>query len=233
MTMEPAGSRAAPAARHSQGRPRVSAVSVVWAVSPLFTLGLGTWAAFLYGAVRRRSWWLGGAAAVYALLAVTWLIADSPAHPGPLAAGLGATGAIGCMIGGFANALAVRGRVFGPAQPPAVDRLLAAEHEVQRRRKLRAEARALLARDPGMARELGIGRPDLRRDFDDGGLVDVNHAPAAVLATLPGLTPELAAKAVELRASRGPFVSADELSLALALPPDAVPALADLTIYPS
>ena len=86
--MEPAGTGAAPAARHSRGRPRVSVASVVWAASPLFTLGFGTWAAFLYGAIRRRSWWLGGASAVYALLAAAWLAASAPAHPGPLGYGI-------------------------------------------------------------------------------------------------------------------------------------------------
>jgi hypothetical protein len=33
-----------------------------------------------------------------------------------------------------------------------------------------------------------IGRPDLPREYDDGGLVDVNHVPAAVLAAPLGLS---------------------------------------------
>ena len=231
--MEPADPGAARAARHAGGKARVSAASVVWAASPLLTLGFGTWATFLYGAIRRRSWWLGGAAAVYALLAAAWLIVSAPAHPAPLGSALSAVCFLGCAAGGFANAVAVRRRVFGPAQSPPVDRLLAAEHAALQRRKLRQEARDLLSHDPGMARELGIGRPDLRRDYDDGGLVDVNHVPADALARLPGMTTELATRAVGLRASRGPFVSADDLSAALGLSPDSVPALAEMTIYPA
>jgi hypothetical protein len=34
---------------------------------------------------------------------------------------------------------------------------------------------------PVLARELRIGRPDVPRQFDDGGLVDLNHAPVPVL----------------------------------------------------
>jgi len=40
-------------------------------------------------------------------------------------------------------------------------------------RQRRQQARQLLANDPGLARELRIGRPDLPRDYDDGGLVAV------------------------------------------------------------
>jgi hypothetical protein len=40
-----------------------------------------------------------------------------------------------------------------------------------------------------MAWELRIGRPDLPRVYDDGGLIDVNHVPPQVLATLPGCRP--------------------------------------------
>ena len=35
-----------------------------------------------------------------------------------------------------------------------------------------------------LARELRIGRPDLPRQYDDGGLVDVNNVPVGVLAEL-------------------------------------------------
>jgi len=51
-------------------------------------------------------------------------------------------------------------------------------------RARRADARRLAAVDPPLARELGIGRPNLRRGLDDGGLVELNTAPAAVIAHL-------------------------------------------------
>jgi len=52
----------------------------------------------------------------------------------------------------------------------------------QERLARRAQARALLASDPALAGELVIGRPDRHRQYDDGGLVDVNNVPTAVLA---------------------------------------------------
>lgn len=228
MTTRPAGAVPPPPA----GRRPGWGATYLWAVAPLITLGLATWAVFLYAAIRRRSWWLGGASAAYAAL-LTVFLATSSTDSASASEGIAAVAWLACMVGGFAHALAVRGRVFGTQPPSAGDRLHEAEHEALRRRKLREEARALTVSDPVLARQLGIGRPDLRRDYDDGGLVDVNHAPAAALATLPGMTADLAAQAVELRGSRGSFVSADDLSLALGMPPTWVAALADVTVYPA
>jgi hypothetical protein len=226
MAIQPAGAVMPPAQRRHG-----TAVSYLWAAVPLVTLGLATWAVFLFAAARQRSWWLGGASAGYAALLVVWVVAAAPERTGPLADGIMAAAFIACMFGGFAHALAVRSQVFPAAAPRPGDLLHEAEHEALRRRGLREQARELATRDPALARQLGIGRPDLRRDYDDGGLVDVNHAPAAVLATLPGVTPDLAARAVELRDTRGAFVSADDLALALDMPSTWVTPLSDLTVY--
>ncbi len=215
------------------GRRPVTRWSWVWAAAPLVTLGFATWAVFLYAAIRRRSAWLGVAAAGYAAVLAVFVIADNPASRGPEAKGIGTVAWLVGMIGGFAHALAIRSQVFSDGEPPADEALQHAEEQAEQRHKLRAEARELAARDPARARELHIGRPDLWRDFDDGGLVDVNHAPSHILATLPGMTAELADKAVQLREQRGSFVSADDLSQALGLDPEGTADLADVTIYPS
>lgn len=214
-----------------RGRGGSVTTSFVWALAPLYTIGLATWAVFLYAAIRRRSWWLGGAAAVYAVLLAVFAIAESPAKPGPLASTIGALAWLACGFGGTAHALAIRRRVFFPVVDPQDAALKQAEEQVLERRKLRERARELATRDPGLARELGIGRPDLRRNYNDGGLVDVNHAPASALETLPGMTAGLAAKAVTLRQERGAYVSADDLCNALDMSPDTVSDLADRTIY--
>src|SRR5215218_1504302 len=60
------------------------------------------------------------------------------------------------------------------------------------RRVRREQARYLVYQHPAARRDLLIGRPDLPRTFDDGGLVDVNAVPESVLAGLPGLTPQQA-----------------------------------------
>lgn len=48
-------------------------------------------------------------------------------------------------------------------------------------------ARHIVQTNPALARELRIGRPDLPREYDDDGLVDVNCVPGAVLADRLGL----------------------------------------------
>lgn len=230
----PSASPEAARARHAErrrGRQGSVAASFGWAFAPLYTIGLGTWAVFLYAAIRRRSVWLGGASALYAALFAVFVVAETPAKPGPLGSSLGAVAWLACGFGGTAHALAIRRRVFFPVVDPEDEALARAEAKALERRKLRERARELAARDPSMARELGIGRPDLRRDYNDGGLVDVNHAPASALETLPGMTGAMAAKAVALRAERGAYVSADDLCNALGMSPETVSDLADRTIY--
>jgi DNA uptake protein ComE-like DNA-binding protein len=68
-----------------------------------------------------------------------------------------------------------------------------------------------VARDIDLARELRIGRPDLPRQFDDGGLVDLNHAPASVMVQLLGLSEAEAAQVIEARDRMGGFLSAEEV----------------------
>src|SRR5205807_9001109 len=86
----------------------------------------------------------------------------------------------------------------------------------QRRLSERERARRLAQDRPVVAKELGVGRPDLS-DAQDAGLVDVNNAPARVLATLPGVDDSLATRIVEARAEVHGFSSADDLGLALNL----------------
>ncbi|MFE9246403.1 helix-hairpin-helix domain-containing protein [Nocardiopsis sp. NPDC006938] len=85
------------------------------------------------------------------------------------------------------------------------------------RARRREESRALLRDEPVLARELGIGRPDLDTGYDDGGLVDLNRASAEAIASLPGLTPEHARTLVEARAA-APFVSLPDALIRSGLP---------------
>lgn len=91
--------------------------------------------------------------------------------------------------------------------------------EVEERRRRRAAARALVAEDPAAARELGIGRPDLRRHYDDGGLVDLNSAPHAVLVEVLGIDATQAEAILEARARMGRLESPDDLHLVDAIDP--------------
>jgi DNA uptake protein ComE-like DNA-binding protein len=85
-------------------------------------------------------------------------------------------------------------------------------------RAKRAQARELVAQDPLLAEELHIGRPDLGRTFDDGGLVDINHATAKAMASAFGIKPVDARTIIERRDERGGFANVDEMLVLVDLP---------------
>jgi hypothetical protein len=103
--------------------------------------------------------------------------------------------------------------------------------ESKNRIRLREKARRIARRNPQLADELGIGRPDLRKRFDDGGLIDVNHVPESYLLHLPGVNHDLAARIVELRKSVGGFDAAGDLEVTLDLMPGTLDQAQDLMIF--
>jgi DNA uptake protein ComE-like DNA-binding protein len=95
----------------------------------------------------------------------------------------------------------------------------------------RQQAREFARHHPVLARDLNIGRPDVPHDYDDGGLVDVNQVPGAVLASCLGLTPAESAAVIAARDQLGRFSSPEELSAYAQLPPDRVEALRDWMMF--
>ncbi len=103
---------------------------------------------------------------------------------------------------GTAQAFAVRNEILGEVLDLGhLSRMDTPERRALERIGRREHARELLRSDPLISYELRIGRPDLPRDFDDGGLVDINHASAAAIAQLPDLGVELASRIVSARES--------------------------------
>ncbi|WP_153534532.1 ComEA family DNA-binding protein [Actinomadura macrotermitis] len=207
--------------------PQDAPQGLLWAFTPFLTFGFGTPFSFLYAAVRRGSWNLGATAAGYGLATLGALVLmDAGSILGPL----GALMMLMLWIAGTAHAFAVRPSVFPRGNP----RNRVNEHAVQAakyRKVLRDEARTLAAEDPALAHELRIGRPDLPRAYDDGGLVDVNHAPPAALGQLPGMTGPLVERIVARRSEQGGFVSAEEMAVDIDLPPGMLPAIAEYAIF--
>lgn len=78
-------------------------------------------------------------------------------------------------------------------------------------RARRVAARKLASDDPMIARDLRIGRPDLPRQYDDGGLVDLNSAPAEAISAVCGLSSTAAEDIVAARARCGGFLTVDDL----------------------
>lgn len=210
--------------------PGRAALSVTWAALPFLSLGYATPFTFAAAALWRRSTHLVVASVVYIgifLLMLVLLPSIGKEDGTQQAVGvlLFVLAVIGC-----GHAFLIRRRVFDPDGLSGVGNESVVER-VRRQRLLRQKARDLAASDPGLARELRIGRPDLPRQYQDGGLIDVNHAPVEVLATLPGITPELAARIERVRAGTGGFVSAEELSALAGLPPGLTGDVADYAVF--
>lgn len=220
--------------------------SVLWALLPLLTFGMGTVFVLGWAAYRLRSRWLAVSAAVALVVTVLALALTGAPEGSARSAWGGALILVVLMGGGLAATFAVRGSLVDPGgrgawgaahwssgsgrgrYPGGVD---PAVGEALARRQLRQEARRILERDPALARELCIGRPDLPRSFDDGGLVDVNHVPVAVLASLPGITADQAERIARVRDQYGGFSFVEELSAYADLPDGLTEELAERLLF--
>jgi hypothetical protein len=208
-----------------------------WVWSPAYTVGLFAFIPALHAAIKlqRRDLWLW-AVGLSVGDVILWGVV--PAGPSNLGESLttmqnvGAFIAVGLAIVGTIHAFGVRDEVFGTSPTvkavagtpkvldPAIANSLAA-------RERRAESVALSVKDPGLARDLRIGRPDLPRQYEDGGLVDVNHVPEAFLVSHLGLSPEAARTVVAARDHIGGFQSATELCSLADVPPQDLDAIRD------
>jgi DNA uptake protein ComE-like DNA-binding protein len=108
--------------------------------------------------------------------------------------------------------------------------LLHASERAEARLRDRREAQQLAREKPMLAREIGVGRPDIA-GTPDVGLVDINNAPASALAKLPGVDDSLAARILEVRAQVGGFSSVEDLGIALDLAGNLVEDLRDVTVF--
>jgi hypothetical protein len=134
----------------------------------LITLGFSTPITFGIAAARTRSLHFYLATAVYTTLIILGF--ELPNET------IGFTCWDINWLVGAVHPLVVRSSVFPPPRTRPEAAIETAMNAAKERRELRRKARDIVAGDPGLARELGIGRPDLDRPFDDGGLIDVNAA---------------------------------------------------------
>ena len=201
---------------------------VGWALVPLLTAGIGAPVSFGYAAVRRNSVKLGGAAVGYGAGIIGSYVALST---GGNIEFLGALIFLLTWVLSTTHAMVARPKLYPPVNPR--EHLNQQVVEVAKhRRQLRDAARKMVAEDPGLAHELRIGRPDLMpRAFDDGGLIDVNHAPPQALSLLPGLTYEMVDRILRVRDHAGGFISVEELALHADLPPDIVAGIGEYAIF--
>ncbi|MFG1677215.1 BTAD domain-containing putative transcriptional regulator [Micromonospora sp. NPDC049282] len=232
-----------PAVSHPKGfrgQPRsrampawLSLVSTLFGMFIAFvSFGFLTWLVMLAHAIWWRSFrllltGLGYLAVVGALI---YLIETSPEVDNDEAGTATFVGfgliVVGAVVGALHILLLnphVRRALSRVLRPGEVDRLAA--------RSRREEARQLLLHHPGARWELRIGRPDLSRAYDDGGLIDVNAVPDQVLLGLTVLNPGQARHLVLDRVVRGPYTSMEELVARCMLPPAVNDRLRDLLLF--
>jgi DNA-binding SARP family transcriptional activator len=194
-------------------RRRFPIVEILFAAAlPLLTCSLGGWMYFVYAALRHRAPRHYIAAGIYGALfavGVVFLAIDPSPVDGEDLSGAETTGLLLFTVLGFVAA--VHGSVVA-----------ARSGDGEREWALREQARQFAAFDPIRALHLGIGRPDLIRGFDDGGLIDLNHVPGAELARHTGLSLPEAYRIVTDRTERGPYLRAEDLVLRGLVPAKAV-----------
>jgi hypothetical protein len=195
---------------------------------PALTFGIGSAVPFLYWGLWLRSRKLFAVGAGYGIGACLCLILLN-GH-GSWQAALGALLALTLMSVGTAHAFVLRHELLGDvlhvhrgdsnAERLALERIWRRDY-----------ARGLLRSDPLLAYELRIGRPDLPREFDDGGLIDVNHASASALTLLPDINGDMASQIVSARDSVGGFSSLDDMRVVVACAPQAFDRLEDYLVF--
>ncbi len=201
--------------------------SAVWALIPVFTFGIGAPFTISFAAFRLHSKGLAWCAALYAVavFGAVYLATLSTSETDWRSNFAGAM-LLAVMAIATAQSFALRSRLF--RQPSASDLAL---DDAERGLRLRRESRHLVETNPKLAVELRVGRPDLPRRYDDGGLVDVNHAPASFLAQFPGVTPTTADQIVSVRDGIGGFESVDDLSNTIGLAPQSLDEAADYLVF--
>ncbi|MGW4060371.1 helix-hairpin-helix domain-containing protein [Amycolatopsis sp. NPDC004747] len=190
-------------------------------VVTIATVGLFAWVPFVHAAVRLGRKPLYARAAIFGAVAAVMFTLLSLAPKDDTGKTVGTTGNLLTSIAAIAGLVVVvvacvqqvklRRELLGlaPAERPGEDPALATALAARERR---AEARKLVASDPLIARDLRIGRPDLERDYDDGGLVDLNNAPAAVIASVCGLDAATAEAIADIRTTVGGFAAVDDVA---------------------
>ncbi|GAA3600247.1 ComEA family DNA-binding protein [Kribbella ginsengisoli] len=230
----------------SQEQPRASGwkllvLKLLGAAVPVVTIGLGGWLMTGLVAIKRRSAFLGLSAVGYLAVTVFYILyvleSDDPElSNGQLVATL--VYLMSAVVCAFQAMVVIGSPLYRkpqqnpyflqPQQAPWVGHPQASGLSAEPLR--RSQARQLAAEQPALARSLGIGRPDLPRQYDDGGLIDLNDAPADLIDALPGITGKQAAAIVVSRMQHGRFRSVDELWTRGLLPAGAAPEVAEYLV---
>jgi hypothetical protein len=202
--------------------PAVRRQTTLWPWVSLTPLGLGAWAPIYAGAkLRRPLWVLLGLVWTLATIA-GWILAISTNGNGGAGGGLIILG----WLGAVATSFVLRPRYDEIIASPLQRAIESARDRISDRES----ARELVKRDPSLAAEVGIGRPDVH-GATAGGLVDINNASVTALLKLPGVDGELATRIVETRQQVHGFSSLEDMGMVLELDGDLVEGLRDEAVF--
>jgi DNA uptake protein ComE-like DNA-binding protein len=176
-----------------------------WAYVSLVPFGLGAWVPIYAGEkLNRRSWILWGT--LWTLITLAgWVVA--------IASNGGSAGGL-LIILGWAGAVATSFSIRRAYDAELASPLEEAAEQARGRVADRERARRIAERQPALAKEIGIGRPDVL-GAADAGLVDVNNASVTALLKLPGIDGDLATRIVETREHVDGFSSLEDCGAVL------------------
>jgi DNA uptake protein ComE-like DNA-binding protein len=176
-----------------------------WPYISLIPIGLGAWAPIYAGVKARRPVWIALGVLWSAIVVVAFLV-NSVTKSG----NSGNNGVAGFLfILGWVGAIATSFAIRSAYDRQMSSQLQAATDAAEQRLADRRRALELARRNPQLAGEIGIGRPD-RQGADAEGLVDLNNASVTALLDLPGITGDLATEIIEGREKTGGFASLED-----------------------
>jgi DNA uptake protein ComE-like DNA-binding protein len=194
-----------------------------WAYISLIPVGFGAWAPVYAGVKARRPLWIALGSVWTAMIVVALVLSSGHGHGND---GIVGALAIIAWVGGIATSFSIRDAYDRQMSSPLEAAASAAEQRLHDRR----HAAEIAQRDPALAQEIGIGRPD-RPGADPAGLVDVNNANVTALMTLPGVNGDVATEIVETRERVGGFSSLEDCGAQLDLDGGVVDALRDKVVF--
>ena len=205
----------------SSDKPTSRTADTNWAWLSLIPFGLGSWAPLYAGIVRGRWRWCA-LGVLWSLITVAGWVLAIASNGGPGGGGLICLG----WLGGALSSFTIRGSYV-----PAIDSAFEnAVFDAEQRLSNRERAQRLARDRPSVAKEVGVGRPDLP-DAHAAGLVDINNAPAAILAVLPGVDCAIAARIVRVREETAGFSSVEDLGMACDLDGNLVERLRQRVVF--
>jgi len=196
-----------------------------WVIASFIPVGWLTWVGLGYAGVRaKRPLWIWIGAAYGLIAAVAIFVTSLDDNEIGLEDNLGYLLMFGGWAAGIVQSLIIRKaylRRIAILDDPALESARLA-------RERQAYARELAQRDPELARQAQIGRVG---GFDEGGVVDINHALVEDIADLPGIDAETARRIVVARDELGGFSTVADLGMTMDLPGDVVEALRGRVVF--